>query len=77
MPCMTRKVMPRTSVTAMFRTNPVWSFLRIAHTPNWQVNDEVTRRIVAGPDEREDVEHVLEVGRLQRRPDRGRARTLK
>ena len=40
--------MPRSSVTAMLRRKPVRSSRRIAHTPIWQVNEEVIRMIVAG-----------------------------
>ena len=40
--------MPRPRVTAKLRTNPRWSPRRIAHTPNWQVNEDATRMIVAG-----------------------------
>ena len=59
--------MPRTRVTAMLRRKPRWSSRRIAHTANWQVNDESTRMIVAGrirrspARQRERVEHVLEL----------------
>ena len=41
--------MPMTMVTAKLRTNATWSPRRIAHTPNWQVNELRISRIVAGP----------------------------
>ena len=40
--------MPSTTVTAMLRRNDVRLSFRIAHTAYWQVNDEITSRIVAG-----------------------------
>ena len=40
--------MPRTTVTAMLRRNAVRLSCLIAHTANWQVNDEMIRMIVAG-----------------------------
>ena len=41
--------MPMTKVTPMLRRNPVRSPFRIAHTANWQVNDDRMRSTVAGP----------------------------
>ena len=41
--------MPMTSVTPKLRRKAVRSPRRMAHTPNWHVNDEMISRIVAGP----------------------------
>ena len=46
---MSRKVIPSATVTVIARMNAVRSSRRIAQTANWQVNELMISRIVAGP----------------------------